>query len=345
MFLNEYIVKSPSKRHFHRCNLIYVSLSFFIQFLYEVGKNKVMAVANSFNIFTTSLLLIALLSNHVAFASTNLRDPSVQVVKEEKRRPNIYTFFQMKINKNGKEDTGGKHDVMLQTWKESWAARGWNPIVLNLDDARKHPDFDYYSKKFEDLTPGEAFIFGGSYNYMCLMRWLAMAAQNTDAWMSDYDTYPMHIRKGDGLYLPNNGKFTVYERFVPSLMSASATEWNTVAIQVIEQVLHKLSSEGSQTKYSDMYALEDLWVNAHKDAKPYNAQRQVDSYPYSELGKVDCERASHMLAMHLAHAHTTTAKNAGLIKDSIADEDRSVYARIIMDDWREQCSPNRATAK
>jgi len=284
-----------------------------------------------------SLFGLIFLLLHPAITSMNLRDPKT-VVKKEENRPPMYTFFQMKLRRDGALDSGGKHEEMLEAWSKAWYDRGWEPIVLNLEDAKKHPDFEHYSSRFENLTPDEAFIFGGSYNYMCLMRWLAIAAQRTDAFMSDYDTFPMHIKANDGHYLPNGGKFTVYERVVPSLMSASASEWDSLAKQVIENVLDKFEKEGTQGVYSDMYALEDVYKRSPNHAKAYIAERRVDSYPYISLHKMDCERTDNVLALHLSHAYTGRARDAGLIPESISDNDRYLYSQMIMKDWKEQCS-------
>jgi len=273
--------------------------------------------------------------------SGSLQDPVTVVRKEPQVPPNIYTFFEMNTKRDGTKDIDAGHEFMLEAWKSAWAARGWNPIILTLDDAKKHPDFDYYSNQFMKLSSNEAFIFGGSYNYMCLMRWLAMAAQRVDGWMSDYDTYPLHITSSDGHYLPNGGKFTVFERYVPSLISASASEWDRLAIDVIEQVLDKFAAEGTQVRYSDMYALEDLWNKSPEENRVFIAILRVDSYPYAEMHKMDCEKASNLLALHLAHSYTRHARDHGLIPDSLSDNERYKYSTVIEQDWQEQCASNR----
>ena len=35
-----------------------------------------------------------------------------------------------------------EYEKIVDIWKKSWYDNGWNPIVLNLEDSKKHPKFD-----------------------------------------------------------------------------------------------------------------------------------------------------------------------------------------------------------
>ena len=274
-------------------------------------------------------------------ASTNLRDPSTKISKKKRKRPIIYTFFHLKLKRDMKEDIDKTHKRMLDAWKEAWSSRGWDPIILDLDDARKHPDFDKYNDQFKDLTPNDAFIFGGSYNHMCLMRWLAVAAQKEDGWMSDYDTFPMNIRIEDGLDLPNSGTFTSFEKHVPSLMSGSASEWERVSKEILDRVLRAFDEKGAKVKYSDMLAMMDIYRESGYTA--YVSVRKVAGYPYIEMGKMNCKLTKNVLAVHLSHAYTDRAIEDGIIPELGNHEQRYVYSNLVLSDWREQCSPDIET--
>ena len=264
----------------------------------------------------------------------NLRNPSTTVMKENNERPIIYTFFQMKTRRDGFLDYDGQHEKILNSWADAWRQAGWDPRVLTLEDAKKHKDFKKYSDQFMKLKSTDSFIYAGSYNYMCLMRWLAMAALKKNAWMCDYDTFPLHLTVKDGLILPNDGKFTVYERFVPSLMSGNAEEWDRLAISVIEKVLEHFDKFGLKETYSDMYALEDVW---HSWKKAYISERMVYHFPYSRERKVDCELTEGILAFHLSHASTAHARSKGLIPKTTTAENRADLYRILLEDTRQQC--------
>lgn len=267
-----------------------------------------------------------------AICAANLRDPATILVKVEKR-PIMYTFFQVKEMRDGTLDVDGGHDGMLKAWSEAWNDAGWDTVVLNMEDAKKHPDFQKYSDILMNMSK-DSFVFGGGYNYMCLMRWLAMAAQRVDGWMCDYDTFPLHIIARYGLNLPYGGKFTVYDRFTPSLMSGSAKEWEKLAIKVVEQFLDKTRQEGTKKVYSDMYALEDVWKNSRSN---YIPARQVIGFPYIEPNKVDCERTNRKLAFHISHDGTEHAKKDGLIPSTINGKHREIVYEQLMSDVKSQC--------
>lgn len=264
----------------------------------------------------------------------NLRDPSSTVMKGDDRRPIIYTFFQMKKRRDGKMDYDGNHDKILEEWTIAWREAGWDPRILTIEDAQKHRDFNKYSDQFMKLKASESFIYAGSYNYMCLMRWLAVAAQKEDVWMCDYDTFPLHLQVKDGLTLPNKGKFTVYERFVPSLMSASASEWDRLAISVIEKVFEHFETHGIKARYSDMYALEDVWRYYNRI---YISERKVVSYPYTQEHKVDCQLTDGVLALHLSHDSTSHARDKGLIPKTTTEKNRVTLYKVLLEDVKKLC--------
>jgi len=78
---------------------------------------------------------------------------------------NIYTFYEPVNELNHRSN-----EKILEIWKKSWAYYGWNPIVLNLKDAKKHKFYDEYKKKCETyptLNPKSGYekILNLIYNY------------------------------------------------------------------------------------------------------------------------------------------------------------------------------------
>lgn len=71
---------------------------------------------------------------------------------------------------------------LISVWRRSWAARGWNPIVLGEDDAKRHPQYEELRAKFWSLpTP-----YGHDFEGPCFMRWAAMSAVG-GGMLTDYD--------------------------------------------------------------------------------------------------------------------------------------------------------------
>jgi len=92
----------------------------------------------------------------------------------------IYTYYQ-DINFK-------KQNELIDLWKLSWSRQGYEPIVLNLQDAKKHPYFKTLNiemrRIFNEIT-GRTII---DYGMSCWFRWLAYATQADEKfYVSDYD--------------------------------------------------------------------------------------------------------------------------------------------------------------
>jgi hypothetical protein len=89
---------------------------------------------------------------------------------------NIYTFYEP-INNS----TFSDNKKILEVWKKSWSYYGWNPIVLTLEDCKKHSFYEKYREKCESFPT----VNDKNYEILCYLRWLAMA--NLGGWHCDFD--------------------------------------------------------------------------------------------------------------------------------------------------------------
>lgn len=81
-------------------------------------------------------------------------------------RPVMFTFYDM-----SKAETVDiwKASNEINDWKTVWRKAGWEPFVLTLIDAIRHPD---YTEVRSQLLQTKLSI----HNQMCYFRWLAIAA-------------------------------------------------------------------------------------------------------------------------------------------------------------------------
>ncbi len=114
--------------------------------------------------------LTAVRDRHIGMKSTPLNAP---------KRPNVYTYFQ-KLTGTSIED-----QAILDTWRQGWSTRGWNPVILSERDAIKHLKFAEYGIKIEKLP------VAGDKNRIAnkFFRWLALD-QVGGGLMVDYDALP-----------------------------------------------------------------------------------------------------------------------------------------------------------
>lgn len=261
----------------------------------------------------------------------NLRDPSTETDKDgrNEKRPLIYTFFEI-----GDDVTLQEHAKLLATWAELWSEAGWEPRVLTLEDAKKHPNYEKFSK--EIIYPGPLHYL--SFDYMCLMRWLAMAVQGTGGWMSDYDVIPMGINVSDGHFLPNFGAFTNYDGTVPSLMSGTAEEWERMSQHVLG-----IAAQSSHFFFSDMLAMQQL----HEQSPlGYMTMHQIyDGLPYVQRNLINCDSLKGVIAAHLSRSRIQQAVTNGLVtipdetekNESVVAQVRSSVAKELSIHWKQQC--------
>lgn len=252
---------------------------------------------------------------------------------KEYTRPVIHTFF---------HSLAPHEDAVLALWKDEWYNAGFDPVVLNLEHAKKNP---YFTEVEEILTP----LHGSTgYDSLCFYRWLAMAMVEGGGWMTDHDTFPTNIRPLDLAILPRMGAFTSYEGHIPSFMAGSAEEWDRVSHLIIKMIPMIPENMGK----SDMHALlmlkekgvgitgrshHGLWFNLphHKTV--------MQGFRYKSPGKVACGAMKKFKVNHMAHSAVHNAVKDGSFPIELNEEDpyggrsRAAGVKIFLDQWREQC--------
>jgi hypothetical protein len=110
---------------------------------------------------------------------------------------NVYTYYEPVPGLWTPES----QEKLLDIWAASWSLAGWTPIVLRETDARKHPRYDAFRKKFWEL-PTE---YGHDYEGACFLRYAAVSAAG-GGMMVDYDV----INYGFNTVAPDPAKLIFY---------------------------------------------------------------------------------------------------------------------------------------
>jgi len=243
-------------------------------------------------------------------------------------RPIMHTFY------HSIDSMGKMEDAVLDLWTEEWTNAGFDTKVLNLVDAKKHPDF----KEIEQIMIP---LHGSTgYNAICFYRWIAMAISG-GGWMSDHDTFPANFPMNEGIDLPNGGKFTSFQAHIPALMSGSAVEWDRVSKLLIDAIPRV--AENIVT--SDMHAFDVLQKEGSAGVifmKPYIRYVQ-EGFIYDSPRVVNCHKMSIVRAVHISHALSHQAIRDGLYPieveedDPVGNRNRGAASKVFLDDWRNQC--------
>lgn len=134
----------------------------------------------------------------------------------------IYTYYQ-DINFSAQQE-------LIDLWKISWSRQGYEPIVLNLEDAKKHPYFETLNSEmrriFKEITSKEINNYGMS----CWFRWLAYATQEEkNFYVSDYDAINVNFQLKDP-----SSKLHFMDQCVPFLASGKPSQFETLCRAFVE---------------------------------------------------------------------------------------------------------------
>jgi len=249
-------------------------------------------------------------------------------LNEKEAKPRIHTFWEP-LDNTGM--TTESNEAMLRLWEAAWQAAGWEPVVLTMEDAMQHPDFENINRTLSTDMP-----FGG-YDLICFLRYLAMSMAS-GGWMSDYDVFPLNPleKGGSAAQLPNGGTFTLYEKqlvgpgAVPSLASGRQTEWDRIAHLIYENALEHREADF----WSDFYAFID--IDKNKDGL-YKIEDGVLQGRRALTGRVwqqsDCGITEEKIAVHFAH----DAIIRGQTRTDEVMSDRPRIAQSWLEMWATKC--------
>jgi hypothetical protein len=188
----------------------------------------------------------------------------VQQLDDSPLRPNIYTYFErIPIERRFTDMTDEEDDEMLEFWKSSWHAAGWEPIVLGRDDAKRHPSFDQYENELDTLRLDD-------FGKISLRRYLAMATRG--GWMCDYDVFPLRdfrkLGRAEGHQLPNKGKFALYGTVTATLAVADKENWEVTLRALMDDAHQHVNKNPNQLNlWTDTMSMYSLLRNSTVQVK------------------------------------------------------------------------------
>ena len=216
--------------------------------------------------------------------------------------------------------------ALLHVWQEAWKSVGFTVRILTEADARAHPDYASFNATLSHVPLGT----NAEYDRSCYLRHLAMAAAG-GGWLSDFDTMPLHLKPRKRL--PSNGKYTVYENFVPSLVSAKASEWHRMAWNLVQSGAKERSMGNPDALWSDMFALQELQGVRGNYISKY-AVLGLDSRPgvghaLFSGGPDMCRVTTGMAAAHFSHYSFVASNQNALNRAAVIYESYNA--------WRAEC--------
>jgi len=195
-------------------------------------------------------------------------------------------------------------------------------VVVSQKDAERHPRYDEMVRRFSEYPT----VNPPGYELACYLRYLAMAVVG-GGFMTDYDVINVNVPPPPTCdWLPNDGAFTTHEKFVPSVATGTAAEFDRVVNEFYDvDVDAVLQATGSGDQVSDM--ILDLYL---ADQGKISEATSLAISP-AEISDPPCDArgAALPLMLHFSH-HTMT--------DVLSQTDRPATMRAWADALRDASS-------
>jgi len=167
----------------------------------------------------------------------------------------IYTYYQ-NIDFSAQQE-------LIDLWKLSWSRQGYEPIVLNLQDAKRHPYFDTLNTEmcriFNEITGKQITDYGMS----CWFRWLAYATQADEKfYVSDYDAINVNFPITE----PKD-KLHLMDFACPFLASGTPKQFENLCKKFVEVSNQRIEILKQQTnRYHDQEFFIYNFTSQHNDS-------------------------------------------------------------------------------
>ena len=79
----------------------------------------------------------------------------LKFVRFKEKKMKVFTYFQP----IGESSELIKQKLLLEYWAKDWGSQGWQPIVLNEEDAATHSYYKDYKKEIKKIKVVRSFIF------------------------------------------------------------------------------------------------------------------------------------------------------------------------------------------
>lgn len=254
----------------------------------------------------------------------------------------VHTFYSRVDTQYDAENEN--HDALLANWESAWREMGWEPRVLTMEDAKRHPDYEDFNRALDRLPLDGASGSVGAYNRACYLRWLAMGTVG-GGWFADFDTVPLRRPTEKDLQDATTGRFNVYHRFhVPALVSGSRDEWNRMATLLIESGLdhvnhHRRNDDEEEILlWSDMNALQYVVENDLCECNVYNKVAEGRFFLNGKpIEPGECWMYRKDIAAHFSH----DAMRFGVLGKGNSISNRDKIMKHWFDMYKEKCGIQR----
>lgn len=244
-----------------------------------------------------------------------------------RQRQVIHVFFE-EIEDQSLVDIDANR--LLEDFKAAWSEMGWEPRVITLEDAKRHPKYWQFEHDLRQV-PLEHPNKPTERSRMLYLRWLAMAAVG-GGWMAEVDTIPLRPPIPSDAKL---GKFHVYEGpGLPTLMKGSEGEWTRMAELLVQTGIENHSSP----HWSDAMGLVSVINSGKCECDLFDIVLEANNVlDGKRVTRDSCDQLKNYIAVHFS----TYALLQSQTEDVLHGKDWRHKSRIMKDwadEYRSACS-------
>ncbi len=137
---------------------------------------------------------------------------------------------------------------LIELWKKSWTAAGWQPAVLGWNEANATPEIHEYHTRILTLPTVNPI----KYEMACYLRWLAIKNVNGGL-MTDYDVMNYGFTPDDCQKEKRKDRLTFFEGHVPSVVYGEKEDFSYLVDLIKYYVLDGSDNYEGRPHISDMY--------------------------------------------------------------------------------------------
>lgn len=253
----------------------------------------------------------------------------------------IYTYYQ--------DINFPEQNELINLWKISWSRHGYQPIALNLEDAKKHPYFATLNSEmrriFNEITSKQITEYGMS----CWFRWLAYATQAEEKfYVSDYDAINLNFLVAE----PSN-QLHLMDQACPFLASGTPKQFENLCKAFVEVSNERIEILKEKTNhYHDQEFFYYNFTPLHNDNHEY-FKNKYEIHMTSDRTKIGgqynlqdkniimeerlgCTDIASYGVAHIAHSNVKMIqKNTDVYKNLDREELRVQIIKEILDNTHE----------
>lgn len=290
----------------------------------------------------------------VMVSSNDLNDSS-----RNETAPVIFTYHERFNDADADTDTAEQLQRLRQLWSQEWRAAGWEPVVLTLETAQQHAEYDRFQVALDRLHLHP-------WNQALFRRWMAVS-QAGGGWHVDSDVFPLKRQDATltatytSTLTSTSTLMTLYQTVAPTMASGSAHAWSRTVLDTLDRAVEHVRGQYTTTTnatasqqqvrqqpynyWTDTLGLLQLLDN-NTYRYPITTQRRVlpiEQAPPVETAS-DClhKRYQKHWVVHFGPGGVQLLPHTKQGQWQV--NDRAAVAREWLDRWRAVCDTNASAS-